>query len=140
MNEKYANIINRPHHVSSNHPQMSLEDRAAQFAPFAALAGYDDMVKETARVVDGREELGEDQLEELNYKINYIQEHIKSEPVVSITFFVPDSRKEGGKYITEEGNVKRINKYNQTICFKDGTVIPIGDIIKIESDDIPTVW
>lgn len=134
---KYDSIINHPHHVSKTRPQKSMHDRAAQFAPFAALTGFEEIVEETARVVDGKLELCEGQLEELNMKINYIQEHLKDEPVVSITFFVPDSKKEGGKYITEEGNVKKIDRYKHEICFKDGTVIPIGDIAKIESDSFP---
>lgn len=137
---KYDRIIDKPHHVSKVHPQMTLLDRAAQFAPFAALTGYDDMVKEAARVVDARRNISEEQLEELNYKLQYILEHLSGEPYVLITFFVPDSKKDGGKYIDKEGYVKRYDEYKKELIFTDGTIIPLADVWSIESDDIPPEW
>lgn len=140
MNEKYANIINLPHHVSKMHPQMSISDRAAQFAPFAALTGYDDMVKETARYVDEKRELSEEQYAELNFKLKYITEHLQDEPIVTIIFFVPDSNKEGGKYTTKEGIIKKYDEYKKTFVFTDGTIIPLADVWSINGDAIPSEW
>ena len=98
----YADIISHPHHVSDHHPQMSLYDRAAQFAPFAALPGYDDMIAEEARPVARRIELSEEEQEQLNQKLNLISDAIAAgtKPVVSITIFVPDLLKDGGRYET----------------------------------------
>ena len=98
----YADIISHPHHVSDHHPQMSLYDRAAQFAPFAALPGYDDMIAEEARPVARRIELSEEEQEQLNQKLNLISDAIAAgtKPVVSITIFIPDLLKDGGRYET----------------------------------------
>ncbi len=137
---KYDSIIKKPHHVSKNHPQMSLLDRAAQFAPFAALTGYDAMVKETARTVDQKRELSDEQIEELNYKIKYITEHLKDEPIVVITYFVPDSKKVGGVYLTKEGIIKKVEEYNKNFIFTDGTIVPLPDVWSIESEVFPLEW
>ena len=96
--EEYSDIFDRPHHVSTKHPQMSRLNRAAQFSPFAALTGYDDLVKESARVTSRRVELSEDDLADINLKLNLIQEHLSEAPTISVTFFAPDSLKSGGEY------------------------------------------
>lgn len=137
---KYDSIIHNPHHVSKNRPQMALSDRAAQFAPFAALTGYDDMVKETARLVDEKRDMSEEQLMDLDFKTKYITEHIKDEPIVTITYFVPDSKKAGGKYITKEGKIKKFEKYNRFFVFTDGTIVPLADVWSIEGDELPSEW
>lgn len=137
---KYDNIINKPHHVSKNRPQMTLLDRAAQFAPFAALTGYDDMVKETARTVDQRRDLSDEQMEVLNLRIKYITDHLKDEPIVTITYFVPDSKKTGGKYCTKEGIIKKVEEYNKIFVFTDGTIVPLPDVWSIESEVFPLEW
>jgi len=90
---KYDDIINMPHHVSKKHPQMSFHDRSAQFAPFAALVGFDDMVEETARIVSKKIEINEEQKEEINKKLQEIKEKIEEKPVAIITYFVPDKYK-----------------------------------------------
>ena len=97
--EEYRDIYNRPHHVSSKRPQMSRLNRAAQFSPFAALTGYDDLVAESARVTDEKHELGEFELEQLNSRIQYLRDHLSEEPEVNITYFQADERKAGGSYI-----------------------------------------
>ena len=92
-NNSYEDIINLPHPVSKNHPQMLLRDRAAQFAPFAALTGHDAAIKETARLTDERLELSEEVIAQLNEKINIIRNNIGIEQNVSITYFIPDAKK-----------------------------------------------
>lgn len=135
MNEKYKEIIHLPHKQSATRPHMPVADRAAQFAPFAALVGYDDAVRETARLTESRRELSDGALEQLNAKLNYIQEHLDEQPKVSITYFQPDSKKSGGTYLTCTGIVKRIDDYEHTILMQDGGEIFIDDITEIESAD-----
>lgn len=137
---KYDHIINHPHHQSKTRPHMSLRDRAAQFAPFAALTGYDESVNEAARTTDERIELSETQVDELNLIQCYLSEHLSDAPQVTITFFVPDKKKAGGKYITKEGIIKKIDEYKKVYVMEDGTVIPIADVLKIEGDGLPSVW
>ena len=137
---KYDHIINHPHHQSKTRPHMSLLDRAAQFAPFAALTGYDESVNEAARTTDERIELSETQVDELNLIQSYLTGHLSDAPQVTITFFVPDKKKAGGKYITKEGIIKKIDEYKKVYVMEDGTVIPIADVLKIEGDGLPSVW
>lgn len=131
-NEKYDDIINLPHHVSSTHPHMSRLDRAAQFSPFAALTGYDAAIKETARLTDKKVELGEYELEELNRTLLELSNQISKHPQAMITYFEPDKRKEGGAYITVSKEIKRIDETEQVIYFTDGSKIPLSDIFSIE--------
>ena len=128
---KYDDIINLPHHISNKHPQMTLEARAAQFAPFAALTGYDDAVKETARLTNERIDLDEEAKMMLDAKLQVIREQLSEKPLVTITYFVPDARKDGGKYITTAGNVKKIDDYKHLIILDNGVEIPIDEIIDI---------
>lgn len=127
--EKYADIIDLPYQKSVKRPRMPVEDRAAQFSPFAALTGYEDAVKETARLTDERIELDEYSKEELNRKLNEIKDNLAKQ--VSITYFVPDERKEGGAYITVSGCVKKFKEQIMLIIMEDGTEIPISEIIEI---------
>lgn len=128
---KYNDIINLEHHISKSHKQMSLENRAVQFAPFSALTGYDEAIKETARITQNRIELDEELKHTLNKKLICIQSQISSNPRVTITYFVPDSKKLGGKYQTVTGNVRKIDKYNKIIILINGLKIPIIEIIDI---------
>ena len=121
-NNSYDDIINLPHPVSKNHPQMPLRDRAAQFAPFAALTGHDAAIKETARLTDERLELSEEVIAQLNEKIN-------------ITYFIPDAKKAGGSYVTCSGIVKKIDEYEHTMIMTDQTVIPIEQISDIKCEE-----
>ena len=129
---EYDDIIHLPHHVSKTHPQMSMEDRAAQFSPFAALTGYDAAITETARLTDQRVELDEYERQALNEKLQFISEHLKDHPKVSITYFLPDAWKDGGEYVTATGKVKKIDDYEQKIVLMDGTRILMEDMIGIE--------
>ena len=135
---KYDKIIALPHHQSKNHTPMALRDRAAQFAPFAALTGYDDLVVEAARFTNEKIEFGESQLEVLNRKQTFLALHISDDPFVEITYFIADKKKSGGKYVTKQGVIKRIDEYNKSYIFTDGTIIPISDVIQIESEIFPT--
>lgn len=128
---KYNDIINLEHHISKIHKQMSLENRAVQFAPFSALTGYDEAIKETTRITQDRIELDEELKHTLNKKIICINNQISSNPKVTITYFVPDSKKLGGKYQTITGNVRKIDKYNKIIMLINGLKIPIIEIIDI---------
>lgn len=134
MTGSYDDIINLPHHVSASRPRMSALDRAAQFSPFAALTGYDDAVKETARLTDERVELDESSKAALNERLLMIQGQLDDQPQVSIIYFQPDDKKAGGTYITATGCVKKIDEYERTAAMKDGTKISIDDIIKIDGD------
>ena len=127
----YSDIIDYPHHVSRTHPQMSMHDRAAQFSPFAALTGFDAAVAEEARVTDRRIELEEDERQRLNERLRFLSEHIEEQPEVSITYFVPDERKDGGAYVTKIGALKKIDEYEHVLIMTDGVRIPIREIIEV---------
>ena len=103
MNNRYNEIINLPHHVSKTRPQMPMSDRAAQFAPFAALTGYDSAIKETGRLTDEKIELDEEALTALDMKYQLLMDVFDDAPEVTITFFQPDERKAGGKYASQVG-------------------------------------
>lgn len=134
-NNSYDDIINLPHPVSKNHPKMPLRDRAAQFAPFAALTGHDAAIKETARLTDERLELSEEVIAQLNEKIHIIRNNIDIEQNVSITYFVPDAKKAGGAYVTYSGIVKKVDEYEHTMIMTDQTVIPIEQISDIKCEE-----
>lgn len=131
--KKYNEIINlsRP---KSKHPQMTLEQRSAQFAPFAALTGYEGQIKETARLTDKRLELDEEAKSILDTKIQIIKEKIDQQPQIEITYFIPDKQKEGGKYVTIENKIKKINPYTNEIIMVDKTNIKIDEIINIQGN------
>ena len=129
---KYNDIINLPHHQSSKHPRMSIHDRAAQFSPFAALTGHDEAIKETARLTDEWVELDEDVKVELDKKIRFIKENIGTDLEVTITYFKPDETKEGGKYCSVTGQVKKIDEYSNTILMKDKKEIQMKSIRMFE--------
>lgn len=130
-NGEYDDIINLPHRVSKKHPHMSLQARAAQFAPFAALTGYDEQVKETARLTNERKELADGLKMILDEKIQTIKRNIYERPEVTITYFVPDARKQGGKYVETTGKVVKIDEFTHHIIFENKTEIPINEIIEI---------
>jgi hypothetical protein len=131
---KYDDIIDLPHHVSYRHARMSRIDRAAQFSPFAALTGYEAAVQETARLTEGQKELDETALAVLNEKLRLLADLIEDKPQVSITYFRPDERKQGGAYLTVEGSVKIIDEYAHTITMEDGTVISMPLIREISGE------
>lgn len=131
--KKYDEIINlsRP---KSKHPQMTLEQRSAQFAPFAALTGYEGQIKETARLTDKRLELDEEAKSILDTKIQIIKEKIAQQPQIEITYFVPDNKKDGGRYETVNSIIRKIDEYYNKIIMNNGISIDIGEIIDIQGD------
>lgn len=135
----YEDIINLPHHVSKKHPQMSIWSRSAQFAPFAALTGYDDAVKETARLTDKRLEIDEGLKNILNNKLQYILDNKLLQPEITFTYFVYDTKKLGGKYIEKTGVVKKIDLNEKYIMLKDKTKISIDEIINITGDILENI-
>lgn len=130
---KYDDIIHLPHHESTKHPKMPALDRAAQFSPFAALTGHNAAITETSRLTDSRVELDEIRKEELDERLQRIRESLAHKPQVSITYFVPDAKKEGGAYLTITGSIRKIEENKRQIIMEDGTVIPMNDIYEIES-------
>ena len=129
---KYDDILNLPHHVSNARPHMSMHDRAAQFAPFSALTGYDDTVRETARLTAEKQELTADRTTDLNQKIAFLKEHAEGRPPITVEYFIPDEKKSGGKYVTLSGEFRRIDEYNHNMVFTSGEEIPLNDIFSIE--------
>ena len=130
----YEDIVNLPPYISKKHPQPTMMDRAARFAPFAAITGYEEMVLEEARVTEERIDLDEDALSLLNEKLNMIQEFLDEEPEVTITYFEPDKKKSGGAYVSITGVVKRIDEYEHLVIMTDGKKIYIEDIYNLQSD------
>lgn len=135
----YEDIIKLPHHVSAKRTQMSMLERAAQFAPFAALTGYDAAIKETARLTDERIALDEDTRVLLDQKQAYLVARITEQPPLAVTYFLPDDRKTGGEYVTISGNLKRIDNYVHVLVLTDGREIPLKDVVEIESDLFPEI-
>ena len=131
MMENYEDIIHLPHHVSGTHPPMPAASRAAQFAPFAALSGFEDAVRETARLTEEKRELDEDARNRLDEKLRMLQDKIKDKQEVEITYFRPDGKKEGGAYATVKGYLKKADIYGRKLVMHDGTRIDAGDILEI---------
>ena len=128
---RYDDIINLPHHVSPTRQRMSMHDRAAQFAPFAALVGYDDAVAETARLTEARPELDEQEQRAIDECLANIAVHIHEQPEVRIKYFVPDEHKSGGAIVEASGKVKKISATDGTIVMTDGCKIRLSDIIDL---------
>lgn len=129
---KYDDIIDLPHHVSATRPHMPMIDRAAQFSPFAALSGYEDAVKETARLTNERPELTEEEKAVLDWTLQKLADEIDSQPQVTLTYFQPDQKKAGGTYVTVTGRLKKIDDYKGTLILAGGARILIENILSIE--------
>lgn len=132
---RYSDILNMEYpnpEIEKDFPDKIL--RAAQFAPFAALTGYGAAVNEAARLTESKIELDEYELEILNKKFDYIKNHIGDEQIYSITYFMPDKKKDGGQYVTIAGNIVKIKEFENIVVMADKTEIPIQDILLIESD------
>ena len=130
---KYDDIINMPHHVSHSRPRMSNYDRAAQFSPFAALTGYGDAVKETERLTDNKLELTEDEKQQLNEKLQIVLENLDDHPKITVTYFEPDKKKDGGSYLVKTGNIKEIDQIGRRIVFTDKSFVKTDCIKNITS-------
>ena len=128
---KYEDIINLPHHQSDTHPRMSNYDRAAQFAPFAALKGYDEEIEEAIRTTENKIELSDEQISQLNEKLKELKEIIKEQPFIKVSYFVPDEKKSGGKYITTEQQLRKIDEYKRKLILSDREV-EFSNILQID--------
>ena len=131
---RYDDIIDLPHHQSDTKPNMSLHDRAAQFSPFSALTGYDDAVRETERLTDIKQELSEETKAELDMKLSFLQYRIKEQPEIEITYFVPDEKKSGGRYVTEFAPIVKIDKLRRVVILQNKAEIPIDEIAGISGE------
>lgn len=130
----YDDIINLPYNKSKKRPNMSLEARSFQFAPFSALAGYEDKIVETARLTDKKIEIDDSLMEILNNKLIIIKEHIDEKPLITFTYFIKDKNKSGGSYETLTGNVRKIDEVNKEVIFADKSKIYFDDILDINGE------
>lgn len=128
----YEDIRNHERYQLKHHTPMSLESRAAQFAPFAALVGYDEEIGEAARSTDGREELSEDAIDALNQAFQKLLEHEEERLLVTVTYFQPDAKKNGGRYMTYTGNFRFYDAEKRVMKFVDGMVIGVEQVCRIE--------
>lgn len=135
MTEDYEDIIRLPHHVSRRHPRMSAMARAAQFAPFAALTGHEAALAETRRLTEGRIELSEEEAERLDARLQQLRAVLEEEPRVTVEYFRPDDKKEGGACLTYSGHLRRIDEQRRLLIFAEGTQIPIPELLDIERID-----
>lgn len=129
---RYDDIIDLPHHVSDHQAHMSVIDRAAQFAPFAALTGHDAAIHEAARLTDCRMELTEDRKAVLDRTLRYLLEHHEERPQITITHFVPDNKKSGGAYISTTGRISTLKQSQHLIVMEDQTAIPIDSVYDVQ--------
>lgn len=131
---KYDDMIDLPRPISMKHRPMPMSDRAAQFAPFAALSGYEDAIGEAARLTDEQLSLGEDEQSELNEKLRLLIANAEAHPEVTVTYFQPDRKKKGGSYVSKTGAFKRVHADVQMIEFTDGTRIALSSILDMEAE------
>ena len=122
--------------VSKVHRKMSISERAVQFMPFAALTGYEDLIRESSRITQRRIELSETEIEELKHKLEILHEHEKEKPMIKVMYFLQDLKKSGGSYQTVEKQLHRIDDIEKKIIFKDRTTIQFDDIISIEHEGV----
>ena len=134
MNGPYDDILYMPHHVSATRKRMALLDRAAQFSPFAALTGYDAAIRETGRLTDSAVDWDVDGMAILNEKLQHLSERQETQPEVTVTYFVPDERKNGGAYTTVTGKVKKLDPHAQVLLLTDGREIPFQRILELEGE------
>ena len=132
MSNAYDDLLNLPHHTSTVQPAMPMQNRAAQFAPFAALVGYDALIRETARLTDQKAELDESVKAELNEKLRLLLELLPQQPEVTITYFQPDNRKAGGAYRITSGIVRKFLHSENLLVMMDGSKIPVDAIAALD--------
>lgn len=129
----YKDMVTRPHPDPKYHTRMPMENRAAQFAPFAALTGYEEAVEEAHRLTDHRPELSEEEKDALDRALQQALEEI--ERPVTITRFIPDARKEGGRIVTKKGQIRRLDAYHRRLVFEDGDKIPMSEVLELKREE-----
>ena len=127
----YDDIINLSRPQYHDLPPMSIHDRSAQFSPFAALVGYDAAVEETARLTDSRREMEEDEINELNRQLSELNKRLSERPMIRVTYFIRDRKKEGGRYASKIGNARTIDQAENRIIFTDGESVSIKDMYSV---------
>ena len=135
MPNKYDDIINLPHHVSTNRKRMSNYERAAQFSPFAALKGYDDEIEEAARVTEAQLDVDCERVAELNAALIQLKDAIKLCPLVKVTYFVKDDNKKGGAYVTVSARATKLAEYDRALTLDNKLTISFDDIYTLELVD-----
>lgn len=139
MSGKYDDMLDLPHPDPQTHPRMPMRNRAAQFSAFAALTGHDAAIVETRRLTDQRIDLDENEIAQLDEKLRLLEEQIEEHLTVSITYFQPDARKDGGSYQTATGIIKRIDRIKGVIIFLDRREVSICEIVEVSADSIEMV-
>ena len=134
MKQGYEDIIELPHHRSSRHAPLSMESRAAQFAPFAALTGYEDALVESERQTEHFQELDDGIKAILDAKLQLLEDRKKGKPMVTIRYFVPDERKEGGSYQVISGQYRKMDLGKEQVILDEGEGIPLERIVDISSE------
>ena len=134
----YNDILYLPHHASTRHPPMPMSDRAAQFSPFAALTGHSDAIHETERLTGERVELSEEAKILLDQKQQYLTS--LDRPELTVTYFVADTKKEGGAYVSTNGILKKIDPIERLLILVGGQAISLDDILEIESPELPEMF
>jgi len=140
MSGKYDDILHLPRPEPRRHLRMSASDRAAQFSPFAALTGFDRTISEAGRLTDAQVELQEDARTLLDQKQQLLLELSQKTPELTVTYFTPDSRKDGGSYPVKSGFLKEIDPVKRVLCLTDGTRIPLDSIVDLDSPHLQTLW
>ena len=130
---RYDDMLDLEHHVSGTRRHMSMEQRAAQFSPFAALTGYDQAIQESSRLTSRRIELSEEEQNELNQKLQILSLHGKEKPEVTVTWFEEDPYKEGGSYRQKTVQIRKVDTYAGNLILSDHSTIALSDIIAMES-------
>ena len=131
---KYDDMIGLGHHISKTHPPMARIKRAAQFSSFDALTGFGAAIQEAGRETEEKLELSEDMIDMIDARLAVVQQHIKEQPNIAVTYFLPDDKKSGGRYVTVSGNVRMLDGIEHAIIMADRTKIPIEDVRYIEGD------
>ena len=134
----YNDILYLSHYVSTRHPPMPMSDRAAQFSPFAALTGHSDAIHETERLTGERVELSEEAKILLDQKQQYLAS--LDRPELTVTYFVADTKKEGGAYVSTNGILKKIDPIERLLILVGGQAISLDDILEIESPELPEMF
>ncbi len=132
VERKYDDMLDMPHHQSHKRAHMSLHDRAAQFAPFQALTGYEEELTETARLTEERITLDENRIAAINEKLTYLGAHLAEHLRISITYFRPDGKKEGGSYLTDVGSIRKMKEAERIVIMESGMEIPMEQIVELQ--------
>ena len=137
MNHPYEDMLSLPRPVSTAHPPMPLIDRAAQFSPFAALSGYEAAIREAARLTEPAVELAEDAAAALDEKLRLLTERLAQRPLVTVTWFEPDAKKEGGAFRVFTGRLRRVDRAGGLLLFEGGRRLPLAAVRGLESEIFP---